>query len=134
MSYTQFFHSQKILQISNQSIPNDICNYEWKKKKENIIRIAVLSGIHGNYHALRACLSHAIGHGATTFWFLDVTRVPSRECSKEGPACVRIPCCHGAACAKRISCSAFPSHQKKLRFIESELFSLFFFIHPTNSI
>lgn len=42
------------------------------------MRIAVLSDIHGNYHALIACLSHAIGHGATTFWFLDVTRVPSR--------------------------------------------------------
>ena len=34
------------------------------------MRIAVLSDIHGNYHALRACVSHAIGHGATTFWFL----------------------------------------------------------------
>ena len=77
------------------------------------MRIAVLSDIHGNYHALIACLSHAIGHGATTFWFLDVTRVPSR-------APVMFPW--------------LPSHQKKLRFIESELSSLFFFIHPTNSI
>lgn len=34
------------------------------------MRIAVLSDIHGNYHALRACLSHAKGHGVTQFWFL----------------------------------------------------------------
>ncbi len=67
-------------------------------------------------------------HGGMFPW------LPSRECCKEGPACGRIPCCHGAACAKRISCSAFPSHQKKLRFIESELSSLFFFVHPANFI
>ncbi len=48
------------------------------------MRIAVISDIHGNYHALRACLSHAIGHGATTFWFLDVTRVPSHVMQQGG--------------------------------------------------
>ena len=38
----------------------------------------------------------------------------------------RIPCCHGAACAKRISCSAFPPYTRKLPFF---LFcvSVFFF-------
>lgn len=34
------------------------------------MKIAVLSDIHGNFEALKACVSYALEKGVTTFWFL----------------------------------------------------------------
>lgn len=34
------------------------------------LRIAVLSDLHGNYHALTTCLENALSLGCTEFWFL----------------------------------------------------------------